>query len=845
MRVGIKKLLMLIGSILLCVGVFSVAFAIKEVSALESTNRNEGYAPDEYNVAIHSVEGYEKIYENKNFEYYYSGKKMILRILNKKSGYVWSTGEGSDTKAEMTSKCSGISLYSDEYYACAIDAGPKKNGDSTDEIYAEVNGLLYFTFFSGTNKIVKKTFTSAEFLGHSKYANEWMFKVVYNQTNATTGNVEFDFRINMRLTFTDDGFDVNIYDEDVTGETAYLISSIVPLPRLGQSGGKMLQCRIENTDENGKGNCVFDAKSTLIDNPRTNLSGYIFVPDGSGALIRFDDVKYYDADTDFYYDMYGDPYRNYYDDLEFKQNNEVKEAGYVPKKQIMMPVWGVSYGNNQDAFVAYVKKGAEYFGLVYKGRTKDSYEYASIQPRFERNRKYVFVFGSKSSDQYLTEKEAYHYDVSISYNFLQGDGSDGELPANYVGMALKYRDYLLKHNLVNRDVELNVGPRVDFLMSDVKRGILGYQEVHMTNTNDIVNMLNDLHDDGINNVFSSLFGWQSGGVSKGKPWKVKYNNKSGGKKGFKHIFNVAEDYGYDVAFQEEYAMINESQTKSYNAYCVKTLQRNYGYYILSESLKPITWWEYVNANVQGKWLNKQAKKLAKLHDNMGINTGSMSTLLVPDYGKGLTYQDAANALYQATKEAKEKYGIKLSGNTPNFYLWRNYENFLNISVYNTQYQCETDSVPFLEILLGGLVNMYAEYSNFSFYDDISQLKMIDYNINPSFIITASENTDIMYTNSRDWFSTAYSRYHPIIKEICAKVLPILEKTKGKTIVDRKVVKLPNNELGLYVNTYATYENSTIGDEKVVVAVNYLDHDVTYDYNGQMINIEAKSAKILS
>ena len=151
---------------------------------------------------------------------------------------------------------------------------------------------------------------------------------------------------------------------------------------------------------------------------------------------------------------------------------------------------------------------------------------------------------------------------------------------------------------------------------------------------------------------SSLFGWQKGGVSKGKPWKVKYNKTAGGKKGFKKILKAAEEYGYDIAFQEEYAMINESQTKSYNAYCVKTLQRNYGYYVLETSLKPITYWEYVNANVQGKWLNKQAKKLSKLGDNIGINTGSMSTLLVPDYGKKLTYGDAANALYQATRGNK-------------------------------------------------------------------------------------------------------------------------------------------------------------------------------------------------
>ena len=94
--------------------------------------------------------------------------------------------------------------------------------------------------------------------------------------------------------------------------------------------------------------------------------------------------------------------------------------------------------------MAYVTEGSEYFGLTYQGRST-TFEYASIQPRFERNRKYSFVFGSSTSTLILDEKSVYNYDIGISYNFLQGDGSDGTLPANYVGMALKYRNYLQKN----------------------------------------------------------------------------------------------------------------------------------------------------------------------------------------------------------------------------------------------------------------------------------------------------------------------------------------------------------------------------------------------------------------
>ena len=119
--------------------------------------------------------------------------------------------------------------------------------------------------------------------------------------------------------------------------------------------------------------------------------------------------------------------------------------------------------------------------------------------------------------------------------------------------------------------------------------------------------------------------------------------------------------------------------------------------------------------------------------------------------------------------------------------------------------------------------------------------MIDYNLNPSFIISASENTDIMYTNSRDWFATAYTSFKPIINEINDFVVPTLELIQGKTMVNREVVEFDNGAIGLYINTYATYDKGVVGDEKVVLAINYFDYDVTYVKDGKTYTISALSA----
>ena len=61
------------------------------------------------------------------------------------------------------------------------------------------------------------------------------------------------------------------------------------------------------------------------------------------------------------------------------------------------------------------------------------------------------------------------------------------------------------------------------------------------------------------------------------------------------------------------------------------------------------------------------------------------------------------------------------------------------------------------------------------------------------------------------------------------------------MINREVVEFDNKALGLYVNTYATVNNGVIGNDKTVIAINYFDYPVSYNYNGQTIQVPALSA----
>ncbi len=842
MLAGIKKYgKLLLMSFLVFAG-FSIATNQQHVYAVDDTNRNEQFAAAEYNVPISGVstaDGYVKIYENKNFEYFFSAgsnngnkNKNILKIRNKQTGFVWSTGAGNSRKDEMLSRCTHIRANTPEYFACTIDAGPNKNGGDNEAAYAEINQLLGFSYINKgqpTPNVGLKALT-AEFVRHEKYANRWMFKTSF-QVSIDKKTRSFNF--NMRFTFDEKGFNVDILEEDIYGSGSYLVDAVYPLPCFGQSGGNMLTCSLENVDEDGYGDCAFYPES-ITKNPATDLPGYVFIPDGSGALIRYDTNREMN-NNELYFDVYGDPYREKYTDVEYSTGDQIMEHSYVDSKKIMMPVWGVSYGNNQDAFVAYATHGSEYFGLVFRGRSDNSskFAYSQTKPRFERNRTYKYNFGAAARTiLYLEEDEIYKYDIGLRYDILSGDGSLDSLPANYIGMALSYRNYLVNNGLIKKltEDELHSGVKVDFIMSDVKRAIVGYEDVIATHTNRLQEILNEFKDMGIDYVTSSLLGWQNDGIAMAHPGKNNYSTGAGSKSGFRDVVNTAKKLDYDINFQQNYGLINSDQMPNIGAYAVKGLNRNYGTMILWDNNKPVKWWHYANPNMQMTWLNNQTNTLLDdFGKTIGVTIEGTSNILAPDYGKNLSYEDSMKIIANGTYKASSK--ARLGAVSPNMYLWPSLTDYYDIPVYNSQYIAETDSVPFLEIVLGGLVNLYASYSNFSFYNDESCLKMIEYNLNPSFIITEQSNEDLMYTNSRDYYSTGYGKYKEIIKEVYEKVNPILTALKGKTLVGREVIPTgdDNDNLGFYVNTYAPFVDGAIqNDSKVVVAINYQNYEVTYE-----------------
>ena len=136
---------------------------------------------------------------------------------------------------------------------------------------------------------------------------------------------------------------------------------------------------------------------------------------------------------------------------------------------------------------------------------------------------------------------------------------------------------------------------------------------------------------------------------------------------------------------------------------------------------------------------------------------------------------------------------------------------------NSQYIYETDTVPFIQIVLKGSIDYYAPYSNMGFYSPTDILRLIEYGAYPSFILTALTNDELKYTAISDsYYSTFFEDWFDVIVSTYFTINEALSKVEGKQIIDRKVLKE-----GIVKVDYE-------GDVSIIV--NYTNYDYYFEKN---------------
>ena len=120
----------------------------------------------------------------------------------------------------------------------------------------------------------------------------------------------------------------------------------------------------------------------------------------------------------------------------------------------------------------------------------------------------------------------------------------------------------------------------------------------------------------------------------------------------------------------------------------------------------------------------------------------------------------------------------------------------------------------MSILLSGYVNQYIPNINYISDYELAALRMIEYNLYPSFIMTKEEAYDLRYTNFEYLNSTQYDLWKDLIIKMYTTTNGALKYVSGANIVSHEAVLKGVSKVG--------YSNG------VIIYVNYNNDNVNYD-----------------
>ncbi|MDE6639270.1 MAG: hypothetical protein K2K63_01925 [Acetatifactor sp.] len=665
-------------------------------------------------------------------------------------------------------------------------------------LYMKEEGLAVIVFDKATGAYMESAVSYDDGKNNSQWMGAMQSALVLNLIYSNVDNQQADLindDITQEVTYTDKGFSAKIYwkkyklgmtlevtlnedgitaripDESIVEEEDTNIGTIALYPYLGYS--------------------YLDDKE-----------GYMFLPDGNGALIYLDDKegRFNTGYTGVVYGMDAGFVESDTTKLWRDRYEMVNEANNV-----IAPVFGMAHTSEGIAYLAVVEEGDQR-ATIEASPNGVSIDYNRIFARFTERRLYnqPTSNNSTSGSFKMVEADRSHSDLQVRYLFLNGDN------ANYCGMANAYRDYLLNGGFLS-GLPDEYRTRIDFLGTERESWIVGTSAVVMTTVDDIREIYEDLEQQGVTDLLSVYKGWQKGGLYNVPITKYKADAKIGGTGSLTDLIKESEAKGIRMYLYSDAMRINpDEQNATFNV--VKKINKRK----LEEETHKDVYEEFM-------WLTPARTdylldKFVKSYTKSGVNSlalgGITDTLYSYNYsGTFYSRHQCAESYYNTVAKADESTDLVLQ--QPFAYLWDHTESFLDMPLYTSSYIFEDESVPFLSIVLKGIMPVYSEYVNFEANKEEFFLKMVETGTCPSFYITKESAANLIYTNSSDIYSSEYSVYRDDIISYSGELEAVHKKTAGASIVGHEIkgngitVVTYDNGVKIYLN-YSTEKQSADG-----------------------------------
>ncbi len=536
---------------------------------------------------------------------------------------------------------------------------------------------------------------------------------------------------------------------------------------------------------------------------RLGNEGYLFLPDGSGALVNFDKNNI-TADS-YSRPIYGEEPSSITRDWYLQASNET----------IKLPVFGVR--RNGSAMIAVSETCAE-IGIMNANACGQKTSYANAYISYRTLDAVEYKLGNYTTTVFNTKLKDIET-ITTRYYFLSDDD------ANYSGMARRYRDYLAeKYSLGSAAVK-------DTFYTDVYAGIykkvstLGIPHdkfVPLTTAEQLSSMCEEIREIGAENITVRYKNWNTA--------ELKGKRVSSAKSPSVLSFDELSDFSGAVV----YPLVDKLQSYTSGGYIDSLGNATFSTVGMPFSMAGFNKSNLETNDITTRWIavNKLAPNVRSYMEQLtnkgfkNIAFGDLSSKLYADYrGDGYLRDYSKKLMKGLLEDADGKFdGIMSDGANDYALAWSNV--VFNTPVSHSMQDILAESVPFYSIAVGGLMDCVAPSFNGEYASDDLMLRAAASGTYFCYSFMNAESSEILSTSLKSLTNMNFETTVEGATEIYNEMKKITLAAKDSRIYSHKFI---SDTL-----TVTEYENG------VKVYVNFADKAAAAD----SVEIPAKAFTVI-
>lgn len=564
-----------------------------------------------------------------------------------------------------------------------------------------------------------------------------------NGVSVRYGFTQTGIYLTIVYTLEEDNLVVRIPGDKIEESSQYMITSMELLPYFGAAG-----------DE---------------------VDGYMVYPDGSGGITRYENV------TERPGNIKAGMWRTYSNRTTSME--ELMETENYERYTAALPVFGIK--NNENALLAAFTQGEENSGILcYPSGYVVNLNHIGFEI-YWRNVFDVDMFnvssaiGEKANGKMIqrVDKELLKEDKEIRFFLLNSE------KANYSGMADSYRSYLLKEGKLAKSLkEGDPYPlALSFLMGVTKSQMIFDEYIKMTSFSELIEIMDRLGEKGVDASQTVLKSWHKDGERYPAYWPAA--GQLGGGKGLAEVNSYVKEHPGHRIYLENNFNLAIQENGGFSA----TKDVVYDGLNLPVSAGYDTNWFLLNPQVSFKRNEGFLDKL-KSFDSLGVGYEYMGRMVYPDYNDNASFTRTETAakwreVFAGTKES----GHNVAVNGMNQYSYTNVDYLYDISESSFGLAITDDSIPFVQMVVSGLIPYSTGYGNLSYDLDIQKLKWMEYGSLPNFILTYEDAVNLKETDYSTVFTSTFDKWEDRVVDIYLEFKENFQSLYGKQMVSHEIL----------------------------------------------------------